>query len=162
MSIPLVSSTRFNTVTWEENVAWRREHGWEGAIYGSSKRMGETIGAEKEVIVLEMHNDENRIKGIGVVRNKVYTQERCRIYKSDPNYNRYIYRGKLRIDRDDLDAVDEKLMAILDLALFKGSAHSKRGRGILRLPDRIVKTKAFNLPRRIEEIVHRHTPATRP
>lgn len=156
MVTPIIASTRFNNTTWEENVAWRRQHGYEGAIYGSSKRMGETIGPEKEVIVLEMHNDENRVKGIGVVLNKVYLQERCNIYKSDRNYNRYIYRGNFRVDREELNEADEKIMAIMDIALFKGSAHSKRGRGILRLPDRIVNTKALDLPRRIEEIVLRH------
>ena len=118
--------------------------------------MGETIRPEANVIVLEMHNDENRIQGIGVVKNKVYTQERCRIYKSDQNYNRYIYRGNIRIDRDDLNAEDEKIMEILDIALFKGSAHSKRGRGILRLPDRIVNTKCMNLTKRIEELVQHY------
>jgi hypothetical protein len=156
MSTTVIASTRFNKTTWEENQTWRRKNGYEGAIYGSSKRMGETIGAEKEVIVLEMHNDEDRIQGIGVVRNKLYLQERCRIYKSDPNYNRYIYRGDFRVDREELNDADEKIIALLDLALFKTSAHSKRGRGISRLPDRIVKTKAFDLPRRIEEIVLRH------
>ena len=160
MSAPIIASTRFDSVTWEENVAWRRQQGWEGAIYGCPKRMGKTIGAELDVIVLEMHNDEDRIQGIGVVRNKVYLKERCRIYKSDPNYNRYIYRGSVRIDRDELNADDEKIMALLDLALFKTSAHSKRGRGISRLPDRIVNTKAFDLPRRIEAIVRRHAPPT--
>lgn len=155
MGGPVIASTRFNATTWEENVAWRRQWCGEGCAYGSSKRMGESIAIEAEVIVLEMHNDENRIKGIGVVRNKVYLKERCRIYKSDPNYNRYVYRGNVRIDRDDFTADEERIMAILDLALFKGSSHSKRGRGILRLPKRIVQTKSMNLPLFLEQIVRR-------
>lgn len=160
MGGPVIAATRFDTTTWDENVMWRRRHGCEGCIYGSSKRMGESIGAEATVIVLEMHNDEDRIKGIGLVRNKVYLKERCHIYESDPNYNRYVYRGAVRVDRDDLTVEEEKIIAILDLALFKTSGHSKRGRGIARLPTRIVETKSMNLPRFLEQIVRRSVSPT--
>ena len=142
----VLATTRFNETTWDENVSWRRQHDWEGCIYGTSKRMGGTIPPEVDVIVLEMHNDENRIKGVGLVRNKVYTRERHRIYRSDPNYNRYIYLGHARIDRDELDADEEKIMGVLDLAVFKGATHLKRGHGIIRIPKNIVDTKCMNLP----------------
>lgn len=157
MSRSVIASTRFNSTTWEENDAWRREHNWTGCIYGAPKRTGETIAAEVNVIVLEMHNDENRIKGIGLIRNKVHTKEKARIYKSDPNYNRYIYHGNVRVDRNDLTADEEKIIAVLDTALFKGATHSKRGRGIMKLPRKIIETKSMNLPLFLEKIIDRVT-----
>ena len=97
----VIASTRFNTPTWEENVAWRRRRGWEGCIYGTPKRMGETIAAEAGVSFLRC----TMIKIASKVSASFETRcirRRCRIYKSDPNYNRYIYRGGIRVDRDDL------------------------------------------------------------
>jgi len=152
----VLATTRFNETTWDENEFWRRRHGWEGCIYGTSKRMSETILPEVDVVVLEMHNDENKIKGIGLVANKVYTKERHCVYKSDPNYNRYIYLGKTRIDRDELDDEEDKIIRILDIAIFKGASHLKRGHGIIRLPKNIVETKSMNMPDFFEAMVKRH------
>ena len=155
MSNCIIASTRFNQTTWNENVEWRRKHNWNGCIYGTPKRTGETFPPEANVIVIEMHNDENRIKGIGLIENKIDTRNRAKIYNSDLNYNRYIYRGKLRVDRSEFTNKEEQIIAILDIALFKGATHSKRGRGILRVPRKIINTKSINLPLCFENIVKR-------
>jgi hypothetical protein len=141
----IIATTRFNETTWNENVEWRRQNDWEGCIYGTPKRMGATIPPEVDVVVLEMHNDENRIKGVGLTQNKVFMREQHRIYNQG-NYNRYIYKGANRVDRDDMTNKEEKIMRVFDVLLFKGSRHLKRGHGIIRLPQRIVATKHIDVP----------------
>lgn len=156
----VIATTRFNHTTWEENLRWRQQNAIDGCIYGVPKRMTDSVVAEADVIVLEMHNDENRIRGIGLIQNKTYHKEPCRIYESDRNYNRYIYRGRIRIDRSQMDADEEKLMIVLDLALFTGRSHSKRGRGIMCLPKRLLETKSMDLPQRFEAILRNHSAST--
>ena len=85
------------------------------------------------MFVLEMHNDKNKIQGIGLIKNKNVIGSYHKIY-SDGNYNRYTYKSKFRIDRHELTADEKKTIRILDILLFKGSRHLKRGQGIKVVP----------------------------
>ena len=80
------------------------------------------------VYVVEMNNDENRIEGIGLVRNYINLDYKTCLYTSDRNYNRYIYNSEYRKDRKDIGSL--KMLEILEIILFKGSGHYKRGQGI--------------------------------
>ena len=104
------------------------------------------------MIVLEMHNDINKIAGIGLVRNSpnlpqdsensVIINSKPRVYKCG-NYNRFIYQGAYRIDllnnESTLTLTPEEQLVIrmLELALFYGPNHSKRGKGICELPKHV-------------------------
>ena len=91
-----------------------------------------------------MHNDKNKIRGIGLVRNTPVLNQYHNIYR-DRNYNRYTYKGKYRISRGQMSKEEKFIIRIFDMLLFKGSRHLKRGQGIIAVPDRIVKTKYIDL-----------------
>jgi hypothetical protein len=80
------------------------------------------------VFVIEMNNDTNSIEGIGVIRNYINRKYNTCIYKSDHNYNRYIYNSAYRKNIDEIE--NKKVIEILELMLFYGSRHYKRGQGI--------------------------------
>ena len=138
----LLSTTRFNSLTWKENKQWRRKHLWNGCIYGTQKKVSDKVMVNAPIFVIEMHNDQNRVKGIGFIQNKLLTR-RCKIY-SDYNYNFYTYKSEYRVDRRNMTHDEKIIMRVLDILLFKGPSHLKRGQGILSLPKWIGETKHIN------------------
>jgi hypothetical protein len=98
----------------------------------------QSIKLNEWVIVLEMHNDINKIIGLGLMRNIPIKNNK--IY-SCGNYNRFTYEGHIRIDlsNDDVLTTEERIVIrILELSLFYGQKHSKRAKGICELPSRII------------------------
>ena len=126
--MPRILVTRFNNETWNQNVNYRIKHGICGYIYPSPRRIKETIPIQSYVIVLEMNNETNQVIGISRVRNYVMADKYYHVY-SDRNYNRFVYRGKERIDRTAMSKREEDVMKIWDALLFKGCNHMKRGSG---------------------------------
>jgi len=126
-----IGSTRFTNYTYEENLKWRERFKWKGCVYGCNKKMQLTVPHLALVYVIEMNNDTNKIMGIGLVRNYINPKYKMCIYKSDTNYNRYIYNSAYRKDRTE---INKKLLTALELILFKGYGHYKRGQGITTIP----------------------------
>jgi hypothetical protein len=115
------------------------------------------------MIVLEMQNDANKIAGIGIVKNSpnlpnvpvphnskdkgggVSTLKPA-VY-SCGNYNRFIYQGAYRIDllsnEIELTREEQLVIKMLELALFYGPNHSKRGKGICELPKHVASLYDF-------------------
>lgn len=127
-----VAVTRFDDRTWQENCAFREKHGLSGCVYGSPAVIAGGIPSGASVFVLEMNNTKRRIEGIGLVSNRLHPR-RARIYW-DNFYNRYTYKGKMRVDRKECTAEEEKILVILEELIFYGSGHLQRGRGIQCLP----------------------------
>jgi hypothetical protein len=50
------------------------------------------------------------------------------------NYNRYIFTGKVRIDRRDMTNEELQIMKVFDILCFTGSRHLKRGQGLSLFP----------------------------
>lgn len=123
-----IGTTRFTNDTMKENKEWREKHNWNGCIYGLNKKMPSTVPYMALVFVLEMNNDTNKIEGIGVVRNFINSDYKTCVYKSDRNYNRYIYNSAYRKDISEIK--NKKVIEILELMLFYGYKHYKRGQGI--------------------------------
>ena len=118
MPLPhILAVTRFNRKTSLENDLWRQQNAYSGCIYGSPVRIKETILIDQPIFVLEMQNDENRIKGIGLIRNQVLLKQ-YNIYPEEGNYNRYIYKSAFRLDRTALNPAEEKIIAMFDVLLF--------------------------------------------
>lgn len=140
----IIATTRFNSETWKQNKAWRKKHEWSGCIYGTPLHVSKSHAADVPVFVLEMHNDKNKIRGVGLVRNAPVLNQYHDIYR-DRNYNRYTYKGKYRISRGQMSKEEKFVIRIFDILLFKGSRHLKRGQGIIAVPDYIVKTKYIDL-----------------
>jgi len=142
-----VCTARFNHDTLNENLEWRRQKNkLTHCVYGSPCTMKKSVKDGEWLIVLEMHNDINKIIGVGLVRN---SPSRCNKIYSCGNYNRYTYEGKLRIDLSsgimDVDAAvsfkfteEERIVIrMLEMLLFYGQKHCKRAKGICELPGRV-------------------------
>jgi hypothetical protein len=126
-----LATTRFNNYTWVENERMREKYNYAGCIYCSPQQMSPKIDLNSLVFIIEMNNSQNKIMGIGLVRNAISTDKYYRIYEVG-NYNRYTFKGKYRIAREEIDA---PFVEILEKLLFKGKTHSKRGAGITRFPE---------------------------
>lgn len=139
----VIATTRFNKNTWNENFKWREKNKCEGCVYGSPFEMAKDIILDSNVFMIEMHNDENKIKGIGFLKNTIRKNKYYNIY-TDKNYNRFTYLGDYRVDIDEMSRKEVFYMEILERLIFKTSHHLKRGCGITRLPERILKNKFIN------------------
>ncbi len=110
-----------------------------------------------------MNNDENRIEGIGLIKNQTANE----VYRSTPNlkfklfsernYNRYIYIGnEIYATREELErnhtpdavTINEYLdthtrtpLELIEKFLFKGATHMKRGSGITRIKTELLDKK---------------------
>jgi hypothetical protein len=85
-----------------------------------------------------MNNSNNQIIGIGLIKNKFVTDKVYKI-QQDSNYNRYIYLGEYHVSREVIDDYNPLLVYILDEILFKGYTHSKRGLGLTKIPEKVLK-----------------------
>jgi hypothetical protein len=123
------------------------------------------------MIVLEMQNDANKIAGIGIVKNSpnlpnvpvphnskgggVSTLKPA-VY-SCGNYNRFIYQGAYRIDllsnEIELTREEQLVIKMLELALFYGPNHSKRGKGICELPKHV--SSLYDFKECLKQLVQR-------
>lgn len=155
LNMPYLASTRFNTETWKQNQTWRDINKHKGCIYGSPVRIKDDVPIGANIIVLEMHNDINKIVGVGLVKNNLAFDKRYKIYDWG-NYNRYTYKGEFRIDRTLCNKEEEKVMAILDQLMFKGSRHLKRGSGITCLPRWIVHNRHIDFTEKITGMFKEH------
>ena len=132
-----IGVTRFNYETWREQCNYTNNN--DILLYNTSNKITENVPFDSYLFVLEMHNDENKIKGIGLIQNSVlHLKERTKIY-THQNYNRYSYKLISRISRENLAEFDENIIKFFDIMCFGGSTHLKRGKGIQKIPDNIEK-----------------------
>jgi hypothetical protein len=123
-----IASTRFNNETYNENMTYRKKSGIP-VIYGTSIRIQEKYDIGTLMFVAEMNNEENRIEGIGLIRNTQVYDKKHVIY-SNSDYNRYLYNGDYWISRDTILEKDDEIANICDTVLFKGKSNLKRLSGI--------------------------------
>jgi len=132
-------SNRFTDATWQANEAYRKKHNIEGCLYGSPQRLCTRIHVNGLLHVIEMNNTQNKIMGIGIVRNMIQLDKYYGIYE-DGNYNRYIFKGKYHLNRDELP---KQLVDGLEHILFKEKTHMKRGSGMTIVPERLLRHEKF-------------------
>lgn len=128
----ILMTTRFNNNTWSENEKYRQQNNKIGCIYPTPVVNNSKIAPDTILFILEMNNEDNKIMGIGMVRNHIIIKK-YRVY-SDENYNRYTYIGKTRIDRSDMTEEEETIMKVFDVLCFTGPRHMKRLQGIRAFP----------------------------
>jgi hypothetical protein len=138
-----IATTRFNNATFAENMAYRQKVS-ESVLYGPSIPIHQKYSIGCTMFVFEMNNEENRIEGIGVIKNQIFHEKRYKIY-SESDYNRIIYRGKHWLSREQLLELDEELVAIFDKILFKGKSHLKRQSGITVVTEKLTKKWELDL-----------------
>jgi len=127
-----IATTRFNDDTLAENVRFRKRNEKVGCIYCCPIPITQRIPLNTVLFVLEMNNTKNRITGIGMIQNRPICNK-YRVYEN-MSYNRYVYMGKRRIEREDMTEEEEKIMGLFDTLCFKGAKNIKRGQGITAFP----------------------------
>ena len=142
MDEPQISilSSRFSEDTWRENEAYRHRRNINGCIYGCPLRISSKIHINAFAYVLEMNNTTNKIEGVGIVRNYANFEQPSWIYGNN-NYNRYIYQGDYRMDREAIMRYDTDLVENIEKICFKGKTHLKRGAGLTLVPDKLLVPK---------------------
>jgi hypothetical protein len=133
-----VVTGRYNNETWEASVRYREKRNF-ACIYAPPSKLSEDIDSNSPVFVVEMNNSKNEIMGIGLIKNKLVTDK---VYKvqEDSNCNRYIYIGEHHISRELINNYNPFLVYVLDEILFKGYTHSKRGSGLTKIPEKVLKS----------------------
>lgn len=132
---PRIVTTRFNNETWIENEQYRNKHHPAlGCAYGVPTRTTNSFTGDDVLFVLEMNNSENRIMGLGMVKNQPVMRSRQYNVYGNQEYNRFIYLGKTRIDRKTMDNEEEEIMKVFDILCFTGKRHQKRLSGIKAFP----------------------------
>ena len=134
-NLEFLGVTRFKNSTWDENIIFKRKNNINGCIYTAPSKIKESIAINSKIYVLEMNNDENKIMGIGLIKNFVRYDNYYNIY-NDKNYNRYAYKGTQRIDKSHLSSEEKIIIEALETVVFKGYDHLKRGQGIHIIPDK--------------------------
>ena len=127
-----LATTRFNDFTWEENCKMRQSNPVAKCIYAAPIQITSRIRFDSNVFVIEMNNQKDQITGIGLIKNHPVAGKYT--VHSIPNYNRFVYIGKWRIDREDMTENELDILRLLEAICFRGTNHSKRGQGITALP----------------------------
>jgi hypothetical protein len=146
-----IAVTRFNEETWRENTMWKNSRQYKGCIYNTPTRISQKILPDTILFIIEMNNSKNKIEGIGLIKNHLILQKKIKIYKDD-NYNRFTYKSKYRINRNDFTNDDNKIIEVLEKLLFTGSKHMKRGQGIQTIPEWIQDNKVFDFTKFIKNL----------
>jgi hypothetical protein len=132
-----IVTVRFNNETWDANVRYRERKKFQ-CLYATPHKLSESIDINSPVFVIEMNNSINQIMGIGLIKNKIVMNKTYKI-QEDSNYNRYSYVGNYHISREIIDDYNPELVYVLDEILFKGYTHSKRGSGMTKIPEKVLK-----------------------
>lgn len=129
-------TTRFTNETFTENRKYLEDNNELECIYCSPNELSKDIIIGSISFILEMNNSINKIMGIGMIRNHAL----CNKYKvyNKGNYNRFVYLGLKRIDREDLIGDEKEILDVFDKLCFKGSSHMKRGQGMKKFPLQIL------------------------
>jgi len=125
-------TSRFNDETWLQNIRFRENNPSVLCLYSSPTSVSTHIIQDSIMFVLEMNNTQNKIMGVGMVKNHP-SINKYEVYEY-AEFNRFMYAGKMRIDRSQMSEEEEKIMRVLDKTCFTGKTHLKRGTGIAMFP----------------------------
>ena len=140
-----LACTRFNNTTYDENICYRTKNN-ETVIYGSTLKIRDIYSSGSLLFIAEMNNEKNRIEGIGLIKNLLVNDKRHRIYSSNDEYNRYIYRGKYWLSRDQIIELNPQIVEMFDNILFKGKSHLKCRIGITVITEKLFVHWNYELP----------------
>jgi len=140
----VLTCTRFNTTTRNENYLYRRKKQYNGCIYGTPVKISSKINENQNLFVFEMDisNGVKDIIGIGFIKNILDRRIKCSIYNI-PKFNKYIYFSKYRIDITDMTDCELDFITKIKYALFKTKAHVQRSIGITQIPIKNLNNVSF-------------------
>ena len=125
----------FNNITYNENICYRNKYN-KKLIYGSMLKIREIYPKESLIFIAEMNINENKIEGIGLIKN-VLVYNRTHKIHDNSECNRFIYQGKYWLSRKQILQVDFEILNIFDDILFKGKSHLKNRIGIRIITDNL-------------------------
>lgn len=152
-----IACTRFTDDTWTENSEYRQKNNIP-VIYGSSVKIRDIYSKGSLMFIAEMNNKQNKIEGIGLVRNLLIDDNKYKIYENY-EYNRYIYKGNYWLSREQLLSLNNEIVEILDTILFKGKSNLKRFLGITVLTKKLFTNWNYeldDLSKQIKNVFLRH------
>lgn len=130
-----IYTTRFNNLTYNENIILKKKLMWNGCIYGVDKL--QRHNNRKALFVLDMNNQTNKIMSIGLISCNISNEQEINIY-SNNKYNNYIYKGKYNIKIYNNSEIDNNCKKFIcdefEKILFYGKSNQKRSNGITRFP----------------------------
>lgn len=150
-ALPIITTTRFDNETWDENVCFREKHNIKGCIYNKPCLMPPSIKEGVPLFVIEMNNTLNRVEGIGLIINNIKLNIHYHIHQYE-YYNIYTYKGKYRLDRTDIEEHNIEILKMLDIILFKGRTNLKRGSGFVKISDNLLASYRYDNPLLVLEI----------
>jgi hypothetical protein len=130
-----LACTRFNETTYTENINYKKKNN-EKVIYGTPMKIREIYPYESLIFIAEMNNPQNKIEGIGLIKNLLVHDKRHYIHEND-EYNRYIYKGNYWLSREQINEFEPKILEIFDNILFKGKSHLKCRIGITIITEKL-------------------------
>ena len=125
----------FNNKTYDENICYRNKYN-KKVVYGSMLKIRKIYPKESLIFIAEMNNTENKIEGIGLIKNVLLYNRKDKIHENT-ECNRYIYRGKYWLSRRQILEADFEILNIFDDILFKGKSHLKNRIGIRIITDKL-------------------------
>lgn len=131
-----VMTTRFTNITYQENKSFRENEKIKKknihCVYNVTMEIKKIIPLGAPMFVLEMNNCINKIMGVGYVEN--YSRNRENLIHDDGNYNRYSYKGTVRLDHTEFTELEQDQIKVIEKLCFYGSDHLKRQGGITQFP----------------------------
>jgi len=157
MKSKTITTTRFNNDTFQQNKNYVKKTNITGCIYGTPIKIKPNVPLETNIYVIEMNNEKNKIEGIGLINNRLVLDKNYRIY-NDMDYNRYIYKGRYRLDTSSInDDYYKRVIYVLEQLVFKGERHCKRAQGITKLSDWIIDNKhEFNFIKCLDNLFNKY------
>jgi hypothetical protein len=122
-------------MTYEQNMRYRNKFN-ETTIYGTTLKIRDKYPLGCLIFIAEMNNEKNRIEGIGLIKNLLVHDKRHKIYDNG-EYNRYIYRGKYWLSREQIHYFNPEILEIFDTVLFKGKSNLKCRMGITIITEQL-------------------------
>ena len=135
-----IYTTRFNNQTYRENMRYKQNHDITGALYSTTLEFPNNTSFHKYLFVLEMNNDENRVMGISVLKNRLAKDQTIKLY-SNPTFNNFIYKTSFHIpivmkiyNGIPIFKIHGKFLSKKNLKknLFYGKSNMKRGGSFTR------------------------------
>jgi len=133
----------FNNKTYDENICYRNKSN-KKVIYGSMLKIREIYPKESLIFIAEMNVNENKIEGIGLIKNIIVYNRTHKIHDNN-ECNRYIYLGKYWLSRTQILEADIEILNIFDDILFKGKSHLKNRIGIRIITDNLFVNWSYDL-----------------
>lgn len=129
-----IGTVRFNKFrSYEKLAAWKEKKNWKGCFYSISSPIPAKIRENQYLFIVEMDNDNNKIFGIGFIKNIKSKGINTGIY-NDMIYNFYNYSSAYHIDREGVEKTfGKELLSSFEKLLFEGRSHYKRGKGVITI-----------------------------